>query len=95
MFRETHANRVRAIVEDDRSGRRFTFENCGGVDGDLFRSETRASGDDRIDLVGNGRAADGVFDSVEHVDDVRNLLDGIGNARSRRVQQLARPAKTA
>src|SRR5579862_5278552 len=79
---EADADGIDAIVEDDRSGRRFAFENGGGVNGDFFGSEAGASGGQCIDLKGGSRAADGVLDAIKNVHDAVHFGDGVGNAGS-------------
>src|SRR5271155_710817 len=53
---KSHANGVGAVADDDGGCRWLPFQNSGGVGGDLFGSETRTSGDDRVDLISDGGA---------------------------------------
>src|SRR4029077_14031026 len=77
---ETYADGVGAVVDDDGCGGRLAFQDSSSVNGDLLRRESGAGGNDRIDLIGYGRTADGVLDAVEDVHNVREFLNGVGDA---------------
>jgi hypothetical protein len=85
---ESDANRVGPVVDDYWIYGRLAFEDRGGICRDLLRSESRASGDDRVDLISNGWTADRNLYAVQHIHNMRNFLDSVGNARRRLVQQL-------
>ncbi len=95
MFRKANANGVGAVIQNHGCCSRLAFQNRGRVDGDFFGSETGARGDRRIHLIGDRRAADGVFDSVENVyDRVRvsadlDFVERIGDARSGFIEEFA------
>src|SRR5579859_2491517 len=83
------ADGVRAIIAHDRCGGGRTFQNGECVGADFVRRKSRACGNDGIDLIGNGRAADGVVDAVENVHDAVYFADGFGDARRGFVQKLS------
>ena len=60
---------------------RFAFQNRRGVGCDFFRRESGASRHAGIDLKSDGRSADGIFDSVQHIDHALDLADRLGNLR--------------
>src|SRR6516164_9502462 len=81
LLREAHANRVGAIVQNNGRGRGFAFENSGGIGGDFFRGEAGAGGDGGVHLISDRWATDGVFDSIQDINHVRNFFDGVGDTR--------------
>ena len=95
MVWKADANRIGAIIENHGGCGRFTFQNRRGVDGDFLGSKTSARGNGGIHLVRHRRAADGVFDPVQNVDDrVRvppdlDFVDGFRDARRGFIQELA------
>ena len=58
------------------------------------RREAQARSNGRVDLKIGGRAADGVFNAVLHVDHAGNLGNGIADARTELVEQLRIVEKT-
>ena len=79
--RKPDADRVGAIVHDDRRRRRLALHDGAGVDLDFLRREPGARRHRLIHLEHRRRTADRVLDAVEHVDDAGHLLDRLADLR--------------
>ena len=86
-LRKAHADRVGAIVDDHRRRRRLALHDRRDVDLELLRREAGARRHRLIHLEQRRRAADGVLDAVEHVDDAGQLLDRLADLRRPLLQQ--------
>ena len=86
--RETYTDGVSTVVDDNRSSGRFALKHGAGIQFDFLRREAGASGDHRIDVHNNRRAANGVFNAVFHVGDAFNFLDFVADFRGPFLEQF-------